>query len=199
MGERLLNAVQDGTPVTYAATAAGIGPATFHRWMARGEGEQARVDAGGAPDPAEAPYRLLWEQVTQARAAVACANAAVVRRVAEGGYVVKERRYRDSATGEIVTETDYAPPDWRAASWMLERSFRREFGRPAVEVSGPDGGPVSVEHAVPPEVADIARRLQELAEQQHTYALPGAGPVIDGEVIHANGNHANGRSNGRAP
>jgi hypothetical protein len=183
---RLLDAIAAGVPIVHAAVHAGIGPTTFGRWMRRGEEEEARVEEdGGAPDPIEAPYRELWHRVRHARAQVAVQNVSVVQRAAEGGYVLKERtrRYKDPGSGQVVTETetDYAPPEWKASAWLLEKSFHREFGRAAaqVEVIGDGGGPVQVEHGVTPEVADIAAKLAEFAARRQ--ALDGPG-VIEGEV-----------------
>ena len=39
-------------------------------------------------------------------------------------------------------------PSWTAAAWMLERVFPKDFGnKQAVELSGPDGGPVVTTNA----------------------------------------------------
>lgn len=40
---------------------------------------------------------------------------------------------------------DGSDPDWRAASWYLERAFPRKWGRhERVELSGSEGGPINV-------------------------------------------------------
>lgn len=38
-----------------------------------------------------------------------------------------------------------APEDWRAAAWILERRFPKDFGKQLVELTGEDGGPVQIE------------------------------------------------------
>ncbi len=186
---RLLHAVASGVPLIHAVTFAGIGQSTFHRWMQRGEAEEARVEDGHAESAEEAPYRQLWQQVSRARARVAIDQVEIVGRAAAGGYVVKERtrRFKDPGSGQVVTETetDYAPPEWQAARWLLEKSFHREFGRNSLEVTGADGGAVQVEHGVTPEVADLAARLAEFAARREPAQLqaPSSGDVIEGEIV----------------
>ena len=38
-----------------------------------------------------------------------------------------------------------ATEDWRAAAWILERRFPQDFGKQALEISGPNSGPIQVE------------------------------------------------------
>ena len=58
--------------------------------------------------------------------------------------------------------------DWRAASWMLERRFPEEFGKPVqVEHSGPGGSPIQTHATVEPEV------LQRMRKQEGMQALVG--------------------------
>lgn len=184
--QRLLDAVSSGVPVTHATTFAGIGQTTFERWMQRGRDAQDLADEDQPVPADEEPYRLLWEQVSRARSVVAVRNVAIVAKAAEGGYVTKERtrRYRDPGNGLLVTETetDYAPPEWQASRWLLEKSFHRDFGRTAqqVELTGEAGGPVQFEHGVTPEVADIAARLREFASRR-VLELPST--VLEGEVV----------------
>ncbi|TDD73383.1 hypothetical protein E1293_31475 [Actinomadura darangshiensis] len=95
----------------------------------------------------------------------------------------RTRRYRDPATGQLVEEVeeDVAPPDWRAAAWVLERRHPDGFARPSqLQVSGPDGGPVEIEQT--PGLAALAERVAEsLAE--YRAELEG---LDDEEEVHAN-------------
>jgi hypothetical protein len=66
-----------------------------------------------------------------------------------------------------------APDDWRAASWILERRFPKDFGKQTLEVTGADGAPMQVEVATlqrvmlkalehhPEARVDVARALVE--------------------------------------
>jgi transposase len=39
---------------------------------------------------------------------------------------------------------DQTKQDWRAAAWMLERRYPQQYGKQAIEISGPDGGAIVV-------------------------------------------------------
>jgi hypothetical protein len=140
--EAFLAAVADGTPLTHAAIAAGVDPASFHRWMRAAEEIEERVAEGqrtGEPvdlDRVEERYRQFRQKLLRVRARVSAENVRRVAKVAEGGYLVKETPLvsregtlvRDD-DGEIVYVREYAPPDWKAAKFLLEASFPREFKR----------------------------------------------------------------------
>jgi len=52
--------------------------------------------------------------------------------------------------------------DWKAAAWKLERRYPGDFGKRAVEFSGPGGGPIQIEK-MPGEddaIAKLIRRLE---------------------------------------
>lgn len=174
---RLLKAVRAGTPQREAVRHAGVGERTFYTWMSRGEAEQARQDDGAPANPEEEPYRQFRQRVLRARADTAVGGVALIQSVARGGAVIREtkRRYRDPTSGEMVEETEVqrTAPDWRAAAWLLERSFRADFGRGPVEVTGPGGGPVQVSE---PSLAELAARIRanvaELAPERPEL-LPG--------------------------
>ncbi len=83
----------------------------------------------------------------------------------------------DSALRLIATVNRAAPDDWRAAAWILERRFPKDFGRNVLEVTGADGGPMQVEvatlqrvvlHALeqhPEARIDVARALVEVDDR----------------------------------
>lgn len=50
-----------------------------------------------------------------------------------------------SALTNINLIANAAKEDWRAAAWILERRFPQDFGKQALEISGPNAGPIQVE------------------------------------------------------
>jgi len=56
--------------------------------------------------------------------------------------------------------------NWKAAAWKLERRYPQDYGRSAIEVSGPDKGPVQVEitEARAKLAALMARRNEEASD-----------------------------------
>lgn len=131
------------------------------------------ADAGDElPDRADA-YRDYRDRFERARAAVAVAHVALLGRAARGGQVVRETT-RTLPDGTVETETERARPEWRASTWLLERSFRDAFGKDAqrVEVTGPDGAPVETSGPAGDALAAVAERLARVAEAQRAQ-LPG--------------------------
>jgi hypothetical protein len=90
-------------------------------------------------------------------------------------------RFRSSMTTSIAA---HAANDWRAAGWLLERRFPDEFGPTRrVEVGGPGGGPVQVDHEIRVLNADrLSDAELEMIAQADRLAL-GAGDIIDGEIV----------------
>lgn len=57
-------------------------------------------------------------------------------------------RARDEAAYRSITLiNDAATEDWKAAAWILERRYPKEFGRQSLEITGSEGGPIQVEAA----------------------------------------------------
>ena len=76
-------------------------------------------------DDAEPIYVEFLEATERARAVSEMRNVQIVQNAAMGD--------------------DDKDPDWRAASWFLERAFPRKWGRQErVELSGAEGGPINV-------------------------------------------------------
>jgi len=159
--KKLIEASRQGMPVETAAAFAGIGKSTFMEWLARGRWEANRRQEGGEPYRSEDPYLRLLEQVDAARE-IAHAGAVIqLRRLINGGFVLKEvtRKVRDPETGQIVEETtvDRAAPDFKAIAFYLERQHARHWGKDAhqtLELTGPQGGPLQVERVDTDELAE---------------------------------------------
>ncbi|PNG18591.1 hypothetical protein [Streptomyces cahuitamycinicus] len=185
---RLVAASRTGVAVELAAEMAGISRTSFLRWMAEGRAEVEAREAGEEPDPEAEEYAALFVKVRTARATAAARAMANIRRVADGGIVTKvtTRQFRDSVTGEIVTETveDRTSPDWRADAWYLERQHREQYGKDAVvavEITGL-GGPAGDDDQ-PVDLSALADRLDKsLFAVEYPPELED-GSVIDAEVV----------------
>jgi hypothetical protein len=189
----LLDTVAAGVPVTYAATYAGISPATLMAWLAKGRQAQERRHASlPDEDPNAGVYVEFLEAVEHARSKVAVRAIGQVQKVAQGGYLVSEKTYRDDM-GRLVTEKVYAQPEWKAASWLLERSFRSEFGRSQYIELSAAGVPVGVEQgpgvgtAVDAQVVEgLAGRLAIAAAAKRdaeAFVARGGEEPVDAEII----------------
>ncbi len=198
--ERLIFATQQGSPVPMAAAYAGIGERTFLDWMMRGRIEEERVTTAGtdgqmpAPLADEAPFLKLYREVVLARANAGVRNVLHIQRAAAGGFVVEETTETDP-DGTTRKTVKKAPPDWRAAAFMLERTHPAQFGKNAVQlevsgmpapaVEGAADGPGGAVGGV--DAADLAQRLvanfEALRQAGALPAAPGYEDVQDAEVI----------------
>lgn len=170
----LVDRTKLGLPGGLAAMAAGISERTFLDWMQRGAAESDRLadleEAGEespAIDPYAKPFLLLYRDVMQARAVAASHAMVNLQKSAVGGFITEEttRTFRN-ADGQKVTETTIKrqPPDWRANSWLLERQFRRDFGRDAtqVEITGlpVESATTATDGKLDP-ASDLAKRITD--------------------------------------
>ena len=192
--EKLVNATKGGAPIELAAQYAGVSPLAFQVWMQRGREELEAREDGATPDAGEQIYVDLWDEIVEARAAAGVSAVAVIRKVMHGGAVTEEstKRYRDPTTGEMVEETTVkrTPPDWRAASWYLERQQSAHFSKAAekLELSGAVGGQVALTEQA---AADLTARIQgnikaltEAAKPPETeYPVVKEEDTVDAEVV----------------
>ncbi|MFN1193265.1 hypothetical protein ACK03K_33935 [[Kitasatospora] papulosa] len=187
---RLVAASRTGVAVELAAEMAGVSRSSFLAWMARGRDEIEAREAGAEADSESDEYAALFVKVRTARATAAARAMANIRRVADGGIVTKvtTRQYRDSVSGEIVTETveDRTAPDWRADAWYLERQHREQYGKDAtiaVEITGLDGGRAAQDDQTV-DMSALADRLDRTLNsvEYPPLELEDSG-VVDAEVV----------------
>lgn len=125
-----------GAPLNMAVAAAGIHIATAYRWLA-----QADTDDPDTPSL----FRDFRDAITQARARGGVQQLARINQAA-ARHIKSEEPVVDPGTGKAVLGPDGKPlvkrvweQDWRAAGFILERGFARDFGRrEVVELSNGD-------------------------------------------------------------
>lgn len=189
----LLDTVAAGVPVTYASTYAGISPATLMSWLAKGRQAQERRHASlPDEDPNADVYVEFLEEVERARSRVVVRAVTQVQKIAQGGYLVSEKTYRDD-DGRLVTEKTFAQPDLKASTFLLERSFRNEFGKSQYVELSTAGVPVGVEQgpgvgaAVDAQVVEgLASRLAIAAAAKRdaeAFVARGGEEPVDAEVV----------------
>jgi transposase len=98
--QRILNALRAGNYASTAASYAGIHPATYYRWLERGDPSGHRR--------ADLPYRKFAERVQQASA---------------------EAEIRDVTRISKAAETDWRAAGWRLSHRHPERWGRRTHDR----------------------------------------------------------------------
>ena len=119
---KVARAMAAGLTKNLACAHAGISPSTLDMWMRKGENGDAK-------------FIQAWRTIGAAESEAAVAMLDVV-----GG----------AATG--ASTYDGAVQDWKAAAWMLERRFPREYGRTVQET----------EHAVRAETEEDKALLDKL-------------------------------------
>lgn len=114
------DAVRRGLPFTKAAAQAGMSVSAISVWRKKGRGE---IDC---PDPT--PYIEFVEALDRAISDNVDGNLSIVNSAANGGYVTKRVTVEEKDGKTTVTET-VKPPEWRAAAWILERRYPKEFAQ----------------------------------------------------------------------
>jgi hypothetical protein len=114
--DRLSQALAAGNYVETACAYAGISHSVFYHWLMEAK----------KPD-AKKIYLEFLDTIERARAAAEIRNLSIVQ---------------NAASGDPEKDKD---PDWRAATWFLERAYPKKWGRhERLELSGTDGAPINV-------------------------------------------------------
>ncbi len=126
--DRICQIIGPGVRRKDAALAAGVSESAYYKWIARGNREQARMDALALtePDPDEAVFIQFLQRTTHAWAEAKVAALIIIRQGAGG----RPASYDEN--GNLLTREQ--APDWRAAAWWVERTYPIEYGRQRVVV-----------------------------------------------------------------
>ncbi len=134
---RFLQAIRVNAPYVLACQYAGWSIESWRRWRIAAE---SRKGKGKTSDP----LVEFVDAVMRAEADAAMRGLVIIEQAAVG-------LQRTDEHGNVEQVRD---PDWRAAAWKLERRYPADFGKRAMEISGPDSGPLQV----------VARHLPELPD-----------------------------------
>lgn len=131
--------LEKGVPLVTAAASAGLSSTNVFRWLQM---------ADDPTTPYQEEYRTFRDRVVKSRAQGAVTYVNLLHDAAKGGQVIEES-VRPTPDGDQVT-TKYSAPQPRAAEFMLERSFAKDWGRRQTLMVG------SMDELDPMEAARIA-------------------------------------------
>lgn len=181
---RILELIASGVPITQATRASGIGISTYFRWREVADEAQSLHERGAALTANQQILLEFRDAADRARAEAVSRSVLLIQKAAQGGYLLKKttRKYRDSATGQLVTEEEetYAPVDWRASAYLLDRTAPEDF-RPAHrggDRPGDPGGDPAVIGASLPEITALAQRIAVQASRLAPVRVES--PALDG-------------------
>lgn len=121
--QKILTALSNGNTYEASAQYGGVNKDTFREWIKQGEADAA---AGTASEFSE-----FSDAVKKAEAQAEVASIARIRSAASGQRVIKSETVRVTPDGEQITEREYqyAPPQWQADAWFLERRKPQDWAR----------------------------------------------------------------------
>jgi hypothetical protein len=142
-------AVRASTPLHWAAQFAGVDAATLRKWRQvatsaagkrpreRSQHERRCIAFFTEVERAEAAAFIMgWQRILDASSPTTLVTDRTTSKVTEDGEVLET---------VTVTESRQAPGNWQAMAHLMERRFPKDMHMAtALEVSGPDGGPLTV-------------------------------------------------------
>ena len=134
---RIIAAIRNGNTYEASANYGGICYSLLREWIVRGEQEHA------------GDFSDFVDAVKKAEAEAEVGSVARIRAAASGQRVLLSETERITPEGEKIIERkfQYAPPQWQADAWFLERRKPSDWGRKdRHEITGANGG--AVEHSV---------------------------------------------------
>lgn len=151
--DRVVELTSLGTPRRAAAAAAGISVATLMAWisLARTTRAALHVNPQHPTTPHQNDCLAFLDQLERAEGEAVARVVAQIQAAAaphKGRKTKTTRRYTNAQGQKVeeVTEVEVDDPgDWRAAAFLAERRWPEAFSA-AVQVTGPGGGAIQVEH-----------------------------------------------------
>lgn len=166
---KIVTAIRAGNTIRTSAEWADISYVTVYRWY-----------ADGALEDAPQELKEFRRAVDEARSAAEFRMVAAVVKDATGGALVK-RVTRELRDGTVETEEQFTPPNGRVALEWLARARPQQWSRHGtveVEVSGPNGGPIAVDHQAG-SAEQIAERLRVFLAERNAAGGDRDGPDGD--------------------
>lgn len=125
----LCELLREAVPIVTSFAAVGIPQTSMYRWLAQAD----------VPGPNQHIYAEVRERITQARAAGTVKLVRALQTAALGGALI-ERTTRVTQNGDEIVGEKWAAPQPRAAEFLLERSYARDWARrQTVEITQGDG------------------------------------------------------------
>lgn len=184
--EHIIKVLKAGVPLETAAAYSNISPATLFNWLSSGREVQARLDEEEAPELTENEVKYLefLEAVTRARAEIeTLAMGTIIQAGTKGLSYSTKYTNKD---GDVIEYETMVAPDARHLEWFLERSFWQTYGRRnAIELTGPEGGPIQIQS---PEIPVDKEAFAALREAFAESSLPmpiieDLGEIEDAEIV----------------
>lgn len=134
----LINSIKIGLTQLEAAENAGIDESTFYRW------QKKALESNGT-----GAYASLFQDLKKATTESKLYALGIVSKAANNKDFTEETKTTYDAKGNIKEKVVIRKPagkSWQAAAWFLERKFREEFGRNAVDAQQE---PIKIEVSYP--------------------------------------------------
>lgn len=185
----LCNALRLGSPLNMATASVGLSITTVYRWLA-----QADTDDPDAPSP----HRDFRDAITQARAQGGVQQLARINQAAARHLRSEEPMVWTDDKGKVhaVLDGEGKPlirrvweQDWRAAGFILERGFARDFGRREVVelTTGDSVDPTPVTPGLAGAdgegVSAVLTSIQAFKARKELEAGSGDDGVVDAEIV----------------
>lgn len=159
MEAAFIEAISSGDSIKNSCALAGFSLSTFYLWQQIEREKRTHVKN----------YRQILQFLESYRVAEAKALHEAVEAVRKAGQgqtvgqrVTTTRKKADGTEEQIVTET-FAPGEWRASAWLLERRNPRQWGRR-------DRTPIDVEKEAERLAKELGIEAEELLEEAELIA-----------------------------